>query len=48
MDIPAIHLVRADDVEHDAPVMPDAVEKHLQLKGNEDRIFVWTARRNGS
>jgi hypothetical protein len=48
MDIPAIHLVRADGVAHDAPVMLDAVENYLKLKGNDDRIFVRTARRNGS
>ena len=48
MDIPAIHLVRADGVVHDAPVMLDAVENYLKLKGNDDRIFVRTARRNGS
>ena len=48
MDIPAIHLVRADGVAYDAPVMLDAVENYLKLKGNDDRIFVRTARRNGS
>ena len=48
MDIPAIHLVRADGVAHDAPVMLDAVENYLKLKSNNDRIFVRTARRNGS
>ena len=48
MDIPAIHLVRADGVAHDAPVMLDAVENYLKLKGNDDRIFIRTARRNGS
>ena len=48
MDIPAIHLVRTDGVAHDAPVMLDAVENYLKLKGNNDRIFIRTARRNGS
>ena len=47
MDIPAIHLVRADGVAHDAPVMLDAVENYLKLKGNDDRTFRRTARRNG-
>ena len=46
MDIPAIHLVRADGA-HDAPVMLDAVENYLKLKGNDDCIFVRTTRRNG-
>ena len=48
MDIPAIHLVRGDGVARDAPIMLDAVENYLKLKGNDDRIFVRTARRNGS
>ena len=47
MNIPAIYLVRANGVAHDAPVMLDAVEGYLKLKGNDDRIFVRTARRNG-
>ena len=47
MDIPAIHLVRTDGVANDAPVMLDAVENYLKLKGNDDRIFIRTARRNG-
>ena len=29
MDIPAIHLVRANHVEDSSPVLLDAVEKHL-------------------
>ena len=37
MDIPAIHLVRGDGVAHYAPVMLDAVENYLKLKGNDDR-----------
>ena len=47
MDIPAIHLVRADGVAYDAPVILDAVENYLKLKGNDDRTFMRTARRNG-
>ena len=47
MDIPAIHLVRADGMIHDAPVMLDAVENYLKLKSNDDRTFIRTARRNG-
>ena len=47
MDIPAILLVRADGVAHDATVMLDAGENYSKLKGNDDRTFVRTARRNG-
>jgi len=46
MDIPAIHLVKADDVEYTSPIMLDAVDMYLSIKGNNDRIFVRTARRN--
>ncbi|MDA0307266.1 MAG: integrase, partial [Proteobacteria bacterium] len=46
MDIPAIHLVKTDDVEYTSPVMLDAVDMYLSIKGNTDRIFVRTARRN--
>jgi len=46
MDIPAIHLVKTDDVEYTSPVMLDAVDMYLSIKGNNDRIFVRTARRN--
>ena len=47
MDIPAIHLVKTDDVIHTSPVMMDAVDVYLSIKSNNDRIFVRTARRNG-
>ena len=47
MDIPAIHLVKTDDVIHTSPVMMDAVDMYLSIKSNNDRIFVRTARRNG-
>ena len=36
IDIPAIHLVRADGMIHDAPVMLDAVENYLKLKSNDE------------
>ena len=47
MDIPAIHLVRTDDVEDKSPLMMDAVEMYLSIKGKDDRTFIRTARRNG-
>ena len=34
MDIPAIHLVRTEDVKHTSPMMMDAVEMYLSIKGN--------------
>jgi len=47
MDIPAIHLVKTDDVIHTSPIMMDAVDIYLSIKSNPDRIFIRTARRNG-
>ena len=47
MDIPAIHLVKTDDVEENSPLMMDAVEMYLSIKGKEDRTFIRTAKRNG-
>ena len=47
MDIPSIHLVKTDDVEDTSPLMMDAVEMYLSIKGKEDRTFIRTARRNG-
>ncbi|MAW24392.1 MAG: integrase, partial [Gammaproteobacteria bacterium] len=47
MDIPAIHLVKTDDVEDASPLMMDAVEMYLSIKGKDDRTFIRTARRNG-
>ena len=47
MDIPAIHLVKTDDVENTSPLMMDAVEMYLSIKGKDDRTFIRTARRNG-
>ena len=46
-DIPAIHLVRTDDVENSSPLMIDAVEMYLSIKRKDERIFIRTARRNG-
>ena len=47
MDIPAIHLVRTEDVKHTSPMMMDAVEMYLSIKGNDDKTFIRTAKRNG-
>ena len=47
MDIPSIHLVKTDDVEDASPLMMDAVEMYLSIKGKDDRTFIRTARRNG-
>ena len=47
MDIPAIHLVKTDDMEDTSPLMMDAVEMYLSIKSKDDRTFIRTARRNG-
>ena len=47
MDIPAIHLVKTDDVENTSPLMMDAVEMYLSIKSKDERTFIRTARRNG-
>ena len=48
MDIPAIHLVRSNDVEEDiSPTISDALELYLRLKGiDKDKTFIRTANRN--
>ena len=48
MEIPAIHLVKANDSDDISPLMLDAVENYLLIKGNDDRIFIRTAKRNGN
>jgi integrase len=48
MDIPAIHLVKADDVEDNSPLLLDAVEMYLKTKGKTDKTFIRTARRNAA
>ena len=48
MDIPAIYLVKTNHEGDSSPVMLDAVENYLRIKGNDDRIFVRTAQRNGN
>ena len=48
MDIPAIHLVKANHEDDSSPVILEAVENYLRIKGNDDRIFIRTAQRNGN
>ena len=48
MDIPAIYLVKADDVEDNSPLLLDAVEMYLKTKGKTDKTFIRTARRNAA
>jgi hypothetical protein len=48
MDIPAIHLVKANDVEDSSPLLLDAVEMYLHTKGKTDKTFIRTARRNAA
>ena len=48
MDIPAIHLVKADDVANNSPLLLDAVEMYLHTKGKTDKTFIRTARRNAA
>jgi hypothetical protein len=48
MDIPAIQLVKADDVEDNSPLLLDAVEMYLNTKGKTDKTFIRTARRNAA
>ena len=42
-----MHLVKANHVDDSSPVILYAVENYLRIKGNDDRIFVRTAKRNG-
>ena len=48
MDIPAIHLVKSDDVEDSSPLLLNAVEMYLSIKGKTDKTFIRTARRNAT
>jgi len=48
MDIPAIHLVKADDVEGNSPLLLDAVEIYINTKSKTDETFIRTARRNAA
>ena len=48
MDIPAIHLVKSNDVQEDSsPSISDALELYLRLKGvDKNKTFIRTANRN--
>ena len=48
MDIPAIHLVKANDnVDDSSPLISDALDLYLKLKGDgKDKTFIRTANRN--
>ena len=48
MDIPAIHLVKANDNVYDSsPLISDALDLYLRLKGNgKNKTFIRTATRN--
>ena len=48
MGIPAIHLVKSDDVEDSSPLLLDAVEMYLSIKGKTDKTFIKTSRRNAT
>ena len=47
MNIPAIRLVKTDDVEDTSPLMVDAVKMYLSIKSKDDRTFIRTAKLNG-
>ena len=48
MDIPAIHLVKANDnVDDSSPLISNALALYLKLKGEgKDKVFIRTANRN--
>jgi len=48
MNIPAIHLVKAVDVEDNSHLFLDAAEMHLKTKGKTDKTFIRAARRNAA
>tara|TARA_A100001015_G_scaffold114755_1_gene127404 strand:+ start:209 stop:1183 length:975 start_codon:yes stop_codon:yes gene_type:complete len=48
LDIPAIHLLKADDVQDNSPLLLDAVEMYLSIKRKTDKTFIRTARRNAT
>ena len=48
MDIPAIHLVKANHVDDSSPLITEAVDNYLRIIGNDDLIFVRKALRNGN
>ena len=48
MDIPAIHIVKADDVEDNSLLLLDAVEMYLSIKRKTDKILIRTASLMGT
>jgi hypothetical protein len=48
MDIPAIHIVKADDVEDNSLLLLDAVEMYLNTEGKTDKTFIRTASLMGA
>ena len=48
LEIPAIHLAKSDDVEDSSPLLLEAVEMYLTIKGKTDKNFIRAARRNGT
>ena len=48
MDIPAIHIVKADDVEDNSLLLLDAVEMYLNTKRKTDKTFIRTTSLMGT
>ncbi len=46
MGIPAIYLVKTDDMEDTSPLMMNVVKVYLSIKSKDDRTSLRTARRN--
>ena len=46
MDITATQLVKSDDVRDSSPLLFDAVEPYSIIKGETDKSFIKTSRRN--
>ena len=44
MNIPAIHLVRAEDLEYNSLPLLDAVKKYLNTKGKNNLTLIRTGR----
>jgi len=40
--------VKSDDAEDNSPLLLDAVEMYLSIKGKTDKTFIRTARRNAT
>ena len=47
MNVPAMHLVKSNDVDNDSPNLSDALQLYLKLKGvDKNKTFIRTAHRN--